>query len=199
MSETTQKYSKSAIILHWLTALIILALFILGWYMAELPQKGPKSTSLDLFDLGIYTMQFSEAISSRTFYFNLHKSLGITLLLILAVRLFVRVRQGSPAFPASMQAWEVKFAEATHKVLYALMVAVPLLGVVTAVYSKYGIKWFGLPLVAGLDDAGLREIYKESHEIAGWILLVVIVLHVAAAIKHKVVDKDEVMDRMLLK
>lgn len=199
MNETVQKYSKSAIILHWLTALIILSLFGLGWYMAELPQKGPKSTSLDLFDLGIYTMQFSEAISSRTFYFNLHKSLGITLLLVIAIRLFVRIRKGSPAFPASMREWEVKFAEITHKILYVLMLAVPLLGVATAVYSKYGIKWFGLQLVAGLDNAGLRDIYKEGHEIVGWILLAVIVLHVAAAIKHKVIDKDDIMERMLLK
>lgn len=199
MSEAIQKYSKSAIILHWLTALIILALFGLGWYMAELPQKGPKSTSLDLFDLGIYTMQFAEAISSRTFYFNLHKSLGVTLLLILAVRAYIRIRQGYPAFPASMQDWEIKFAKLMHKLLYVLMAAVPLLGVATAVYSKYGIKWFGLPLVAGMDNAGLRDIFKESHEIVGWVLLAAIALHVAAAIKHKVVDKDEVMDRMLLK
>lgn len=199
MSEATQKYSKSAIILHWLTALMILALFGLGWYMVELPQKGPKSTALDLFDLGIYTMQFSEAISSRTFYFNLHKSLGVSLLLIMAVRLFVHIREGSPAFPATMRDWEIKLAELTHKALYMLMVVVPLLGVGTAVYSKYGIKWFGLTLVAGLDDPGLREIYKEGHEIAGWILLGAIVLHVAAALKHQVIDKDDVMGRMLLK
>jgi cytochrome b561 len=197
MSEN-QKYSKPAIILHWLTALLIFALFGLGWYMAELPQKAPKSTSLDLFDLGVYTMQFAEAISPRTFYFNLHKSLGITLLLVLAARMIVRVRQGHPPFPASMQAWETKLAESTHKVLYALMVAVPVLGVCTALYSKYGIKWFGLPVVAGMDNAGLREIYKEAHEIVGWVLLAAIVLHIAAALKHKLIDKDDVMKRMSL-
>ncbi len=195
----TQKYSKSAIILHWLTALLIFALFGLGWYMAELPQKAPKSTSFDLFDLGVYTMQFSEAISPRTFYFNLHKSLGLTLLLVLVARMIVRIREGHPPFPLNMQAWETRVAELTHKLLYVLMVAVPLLGAMTALYSKYGIKWFGVPVLAGLDNAGLREIYQEAHEVVGWVLLAAIVLHIVAALKHKLVDKDEVMSRMTLR
>lgn len=199
MSEAIQKYSKPAIILHWLIALFIFAMFGLGWYMTGLPQKAPKVASLDLFNLGAYTMQFTEAISPRTFYFNLHKSLGVTLLLLLVLRLFVRIRQGVPAFPSSMKEWEVKFAEITHKVLYVLMIAVPLAGVATTLYSKYGIKWFGLTLLTGVDNPGLRDIYKEAHEIIGWVLLVAIVLHIAAALKHKIVDKDQVMNRMLLK
>jgi cytochrome b561 len=197
MSEAVRKYSMPAIILHWLTALLILALFVLGWYMAELPQKAPKATSLDLFDLGIWTMQFSEAISVRTFYFNLHKSLGVTLLALLVLRLVVRLREGAPAFPTTMRAWETRVAELTHKVLYALMVIVPLFGVGTTLYSKYGLKWFGLTVFEGLDDVGLRDFYRELHEIGGWLLFALIVLHVAAAVKHKVIDKDEVMSRML--
>lgn len=197
MSEAVQKYSKPAIILHWLTALVMLALFVLGWYMVGLPQKAPKATTLDLFDLGVYTMQFSEAISVRTFYFNLHKSLGITLLVILALRLIVRLREVVPAFPQSMQAWEIRIADLTHRLLYALMVIVPLFGFGTALYSKFGIKWFGLTLFDGLDDAALRDVYRVLHEIGGWILFVLIVLHVAAALKHKFVDKDQVMQRIL--
>lgn len=197
MNATVQKYSKSAIILHWLTALLIFALFGLGWYMTSLPQKAPKSTTLDLFNLGFYTMQFSEAISPRTFYFNLHKSLGITLLVLLALRMVVRIRQGYPAFPATMQAWEVKLAELTHRLLYVLMIAVVFAGFGTALYSKYGIRWFGLPVAAGLDNSGLRDIYREFHEVLGWTMLVIIVLHILAALKHKFVDKDKVMDRML--
>lgn len=197
MSEIIQKYSRPVIILHWLTALFIVVMFGLGWYMTGLPQKAPKVTSLDLFNLGIYTMQFPEAISPRTYYFNLHKSLGVTLLLILAVRILIRLRYGVPAFPSSMKSWEIKFAEITHKLLYILMIAVPLAGIATTLYSKYGIKWFGLTLLTGVDNPGLREIYQETHEIVGWILLVAIVLHVAAALKHKIVDKDQVMNRML--
>jgi cytochrome b561 len=79
------------------------------------------------------------------------------------------------------------------------MVAVPLSGLVMAVYSKYGISWFGLQLVSGLDNSNVRGAFKEVHEIVGVVLMTGIVLHVAAAIKHKVVDKDDVLSRMSLK
>jgi cytochrome b561 len=185
--------------LHGLTALIIFIMFGIGIYMADIPKDAPKATSLDLFDLGIYTMQFSEAITPRTFYFNLHKSIGVTLLLLILVRVYVRLTQGYPAFPRSMKAWEVKVADLVHKGLYVLMVLMPLSGVIMAINSKYGLMWFGIPLAAGLDNPDLREAFKEVHEIVGAVLLAGIVLHIAAAIKHKVVDKDEVMSRMSLK
>lgn len=196
---TTQKYSKPAIILHGLTALIIFIMFGLGWFMAELPKDAPKATSLDLFDLGVYTMQFSEAISPRTFYFNLHKSIGVTLLALILLRIYVRLTHQPPAFPASMKAWEKNVANLVHKGLYVLMVLMPLSGIIMAINSKYGIMWFGIPLVAGLDNPDLRETFKEIHEIVGFVLFVGIVLHIAAAFKHKLIDKDEVMSRMSLR
>jgi cytochrome b561 len=199
MNDTTQKYSKPAIILHGLTGLLIFIMFAIGWYMADLPKDVAKTATLDLFDLGIYKMQFAEAITPRTFYFNLHKSLGITVLALIIVRVYVRISKGYPVFPSTMKAWEVKLADLVHKGLYVLMVAVPLSGLVMAVYSKYGINWFGLPLVSGLDNSNVREAFKEVHEIVGVVLMTGIVLHVVAAIKHKVVDKDDVLSRMSLK
>lgn len=199
MSDSTQKYSKPAIVMHWLTGMIILVMFAIGWYMAELPKDAPKTASLDLFDLGIYSMQFEEAITPRTFYFNLHKSLGITVLLLILARVYIRMAKGFPAFPSTLKAWEVRLADLVHKGLYMLMVLVPLSGVVMAVNSKYGIMWFGLPLLPGLDHPDVREAFKEIHEVVGAVLITGIVLHVVAAIKHKVIDKDEVMARMSLK
>ena len=199
MSATSQKYSKPAIILHGLTGLLILIMFAIGWYMAELPKDMPKTATLDLFDLGVYTMQFAEAITPRTFYFNLHKSIGVTLLLLILARLYVRFAHPVPAFPSTMKAWEVRVADLVHKSLYVLMVAVPVAGIIMAVNSKYGIKWFGLPLVGGLDNPDMREAFKEIHEILGAALITLIVVHIAAAIKHKIIDKDEVMSRMSLR
>lgn len=198
MSATSQKYSKPAIILHGLTGLLILIMFAIGWYMAELPKDMPKTATLDLFDLGVYTMQFAEAITPRTFYFNLHKSIGVTLFLLILVRVYVRFSRPVPAFPSTMKAWEVRVADLAHKSLYVLMVAVPVAGVIMAVNSKYGINWFGLPLVGGLDNKDMREAFKEIHEILGAVFIALILVHVAAAIKHKVIDKDEVMSRMSL-
>ncbi|OGV72554.1 MAG: cytochrome B [Methylophilales bacterium RIFCSPHIGHO2_02_FULL_57_10] len=198
MSDTIQKYSKPAIILHWVTGLMILGMFGLGWYMADLPKEMPKTATMDLFDLGVYTMQFAEAITPRTFYFNLHKSLGVTVFLLLLLRIYIRVKQSPPPFPTSMKEWEKKLADIVHKALYVLTMAVPLSGITMAIYSKYGIKWFGLSLVAGLDNPELRDIFKETHEVIGAILITLIVLHIVAAIKHKVIDKDNVMQRMSL-
>ena len=198
MSDTIQKYSKPAIILHWVTGLMILGMFGLGWYMADLPKEMPKTATMDLFDLGVYTMQFAEAITPRTFYFNLHKSLGVTVFLLLLLRIYIRVKQSPPPFPSSMKEWEKKLADIVHKALYVLTMAVPLSGITMAIYSKYGIKWFGLSLVAGLDNPELRDIFKETHEVIGAILITLIVLHIVAAIKHKVIDKDNVMQRMSL-
>jgi cytochrome b561 len=199
MNGTIQKYSKSAIILHWLTGLLILAMFGLGWYMADLPKDLPKTATLDLFDLGVYTMQFAEEITPRTFYFNLHKSIGVTLLLLILVRLYVRLVQAHPAYPSSMKDWERKLADLVHKGLYVLMVVMPLSGIVMAINSKFGINWFGLLQIPGMDNPGVRDGFKEAHEIIGVILISVVILHITAAIKHKVVDKDEVMARMSLK
>lgn len=199
MSNSTQKYSKPAIIMHGLTGLFIIIMFAIGWYMADLPKDAAKTASLDLFDLGIYTKQFAEAITPRTFYFNLHKSLGVTLLVLILLRVYIRFSKGYPAFPSTLKAWEVRVADIVHKALYVLMVAMPLSGVMMAINSKYGINWFGLHLISGADNAGMREIFKEVHETIGAILITLIVVHVAAAIKHKVVDKDEVMARMSLR
>lgn len=199
MNDTVERYTKTAIILHWLIALLIIAMLALGFWMHELPKDAPKTAAFDLFNLGIYTMTLPEPVSVRTFYFNLHKSIGVTLLAIILFRVFWRFTHVVPAFPDTMKAWEKKLADAGHKTLYVLMLVMPLSGFVMSIFSKWGIMWFGIPLVKGLDNPELREIFTEVHEITAWLLIIVIVLHVAAAIKHKVVDKDNVMKRMSLR
>lgn len=199
MNDTVERYTKTAIILHWLIALLIIAMLALGFWMHELPKDAPKTAAFDLFNLGIYTMTLPEPVSVRTFYFNLHKSIGVTLLAFILFRVFWRFTHVVPAFPDTMKAWEKKLADAGHKTLYLLMLVMPLSGFVMSIFSKWGIMWFGIPLVKGLDNPELREIFTEVHEITAWLLIIVIVLHVAAAIKHKVVDKDDVMKRMSLR
>lgn len=194
----TVRYTKTAIILHWLIALLIIAMLALGFWMHELPKDAPKTASFDLFNLGIYTMTLPEPVSVRTFYFNLHKSLGVTVFAIILFRVFWRLTHVPPAFLSTMQAWEKRLADLGHKALYVLMLAMPLSGVVLSLYSKFGIKWFGIPLVPGLDNPALREVFTEVHETTAWLLIVLIVIHVAAAVKHKVVDKDGVLKRMSL-
>lgn len=197
MNQAATRYTKTAKILHWLIALGIFGMFALGWYMSELPKEGPKQMAYDLFDWGIYTWTLSEEASPRTFYFNLHKSIGITLLALIVIRIFWRITHKAPAMLASYKAWETKLASGVHRLLYVLMVALPLSGLVMAVASKYGVKWFGLDFIGGLDNTPLREAFKEVHEIIGVVILLIIILHILGALKHKFIDKDETLDRML--
>jgi len=194
----SQRYSKIAVLLHWLIAIAIFSMFAFGWYMDELPKEAPKQIAFDLFDWGIYTWQLAEEASPRTFYFNLHKSMGVTLFVLILLRLIWRLKNKPPAMLVSYKVWERKLATGTHHLLYLLMVAIPVSGIIMATYSKYGVKWFGLDLIPGLDDKNLRDIFKEVHEIVGLVLLLLLVLHIAGALKHKFIDKDSTMKRMSL-
>lgn len=191
------RYTKTAVILHWLIAIGILGMFAFGWFMTDLPREAPKQTSYDLFNLGIYTWELAKEQSPRTFYYNLHKSIGVTLLALIAFRVFWRITHKPPAPLASYKAWERKLSTGAHHLLYLLMVLIPLSGLIMSISSKYGVKWFGIKLFSGLDDKGLREIFYEAHEITGILLLVILVLHIIGALKHKFVDKDDTMKRMM--
>ena len=195
---TNNHYTKTAIVLHWLIGIAILAMFGLGWYMSELPKDAPKAMAFDLFDFGIYNWQLTEEVSPRTFYFNLHKSIGVTLLGLIVLRIFWRITHRPPALLDSLSAAEKKLATAGHHALYLLMLLVPVTGVLMALYSKYGLKWFCTDLFAGLDNPAMRDTFKEAHEVLGVVMLVVIIVHVLGAIKHKLIDKDGTMDRMSL-
>ena len=198
MLNSATRYTKTAVVLHWLIAISIFGMFALGWYMSGLPKEAPKQIAYDLFDLGIYTWQLAEEASPRTFYFNLHKSLGVTIFALIAIRILWRLTHRPPPLLSTYQTWERKLATATHHLLYLLMIALPVSGVIMATYSKYGIKWFGIPFIKGLDNNPMREVFKEVHEIIGLIILVMIILHIAGALKHKFIDKDDTLKRMSL-
>jgi cytochrome b561 len=199
MTQTALRYTKTAVVLHWLIAIFIFGMFALGWYMTDLPKEAPKQTAYDLFNLGVYTWQSAEAISPRNFYFNLHKSLGVTIFAFIIIRILWRISHKPPALLATYKAMERKLAAGAHHLLYLLMVAVPLSGLLMAIYGKYGVKWFGLDFIAGTDNKFFRHFFERAHELIGIILLVVIVVHVAGALKHKFIDKDETLSRMSLK
>lgn len=196
---TTTRYTKTAVILHWLIAIAIFGMFALGWFMEGLPKEGAKQMAYDVFNFGIYTWQLADAATPRTFYFNLHKSIGVTILGLIIIRVLWRVTHKPPALLSSYKVWERKLATGVHHLLYLLMVALPVSGIIMATYSKYGIKWFGYPLIKGLDNNAARESFKEIHELIGIVILVMLILHIAGALKHHYVDKDDTLKRMTLK
>jgi cytochrome b561 len=197
MNHDSARYTKTAKVLHWLIAIGIFFMFALGWFMADLPKEAPKQVAYDILDLGIYTWNLSEAVSPRTFYFNLHKSIGVTIFALILIRVLWRFTHKPPALLSSYKAIERKLASGAHHLLYLLMVALPLSGVLMAINSKYGIKWFGMDFLGGSDNKPIRELFKETHEFIGIIILLVIILHILGALKHKFIDKDETLSRML--
>ncbi len=193
----TNRYTQTAIILHWLIALCIFGMFALGWYMTELPKEAPKQMAYDLFDWGVYTWELTKEASPRSFYFNLHKSIGLTILGLVIIRFLWRITHKPPAILSSYKTWERKLATGAHHLLYLLMFAIPLSGLIMSVASKYGVKWFGLKFIAGTDNEGIREAFYEIHEIAGLIILIIIAIHILGALKHKFIDKDDTMKRIM--
>ena len=190
------KYTNVAIALHWLIGIAILFMFILGWFMTELPKESAKTTSFDIFNLGLMTWEVAKEESPRAFYFNLHKSIGLTILMLIVLRMYWRFTQRPPAFLNSMKLWEKRLAKATHHSLYLLMFLIPLSGIIMSAGSKYGIKWFGIKVIPGFDDKAIRELFFEFHEIFGLLLLLLLIFHILGAIKHSIIDKDGTLRRM---
>ena len=190
------KYTNVAIALHWLIGIAILFMFILGWFMTELPKESAKTTSFDIFNLGLMTWEVPKEESPRAFYFNLHKSIGLTILMLIVLRMYWRFTHRPPAFLNSMKLWEKRLAKATHHSLYLLMFLIPLSGIIMSAGSKYGIKWFGIKVIPGFDDKAIRELFFEFHEIFGLLLLLLLIFHILGAIKHSIIDKDGTLRRM---
>ena len=175
-----RRYNGLAIFLHWLLALALVGIFSVGLYMADLPFS-PQRLKL----------------------YNWHKWAGITILTLSAIRLLWRLSHKPPALPQSvtlgMPGWQVSAYHATHVLMYALFFIVPLVGWAYSSAAGFPIVLFGvLPLPDFVSASKpLAELIKPWHEISAFALAGLVVLHVAAAVKHHFIDKDGLLDRML--
>lgn len=168
------RYTPTAIALHWLLALAIVAAFGLGLYVDDLPIS-PQRIKL----------------------ISWHKWAGVTILVLSALRLLWRLTHRPPP-DLPMPAWQQRAAHAAHHALYVLFFAVPLAGWAYSSAAGFPIVWFGvLPLPDLLPvDKALAQSIKPVHATLAWALAVVVVLHVAAALKHHFIDRDGLLDRM---
>lgn len=170
------RYGAVAQALHWLIAALIFVMFGLGWYMADLPLGQHK------FDM-----------------YQLHKSLGVTIFLLVIVRLLWRWRNPAPPLPATMPGWERAAAHATHGLLYLMLLAQPLIGFLQSNAANFPVVWWGsvpLPALIGPDEA-LGEDLVGVHEWGSRLILLLLVLHVVAALRHHFVIRDDILRRML--
>lgn len=169
------KYSGPAIFFHWAIAILIPVMVGLGWYMLSI-EKQPGSP----------------------WYFNLHKSLGLTVALLVVLRLGWRMMRAPAPLPETLARWQTTAAKFTHAALYLLLVLMPLTGYLGAAFSGEGVAYFG---VSTPDWATKNEAFKEqlfsAHSIIAWALVAFVAVHVLAALKHLLIDRDGVFQRML--
>ncbi len=169
------RYTALAIGFHWLLALFIAGAFGVGLYMVDLPRSPGRS---QLYDW--------------------HKWAGLTILALSALRLAWRLtHRPPPELPAP--AWQAWAARRTHQAMYLLFFAVPLVGWGYSSAAGASIVWFGvLPLPALLaPDKALAETIKPLHGLLADGLIVLVGLHIAAALKHHLIDRDGLLQRML--
>ncbi len=170
------QYTATAKSLHWLMALLLIGLLVLGFYMAGLPLSPDK--------LRLYSW---------------HKWAGVTVFVLLGFRLLWRVTHRPPALPASMSAPMQLAAHAGHFVLYALMIAIPLSGWLMSSAKGIQTVYFGVLPIPDLigKDWELGDLLGGVHEYLNWLFVAVLVGHIGAAFKHHYIDKDDILTRML--
>ena len=170
----SDRYTRTAIALHWLIAALVLVEFAHGWWMQEIPKQPP---------------------GLRADAFNLHKSAGLVVLALMLIRLGWRIAHRPPALPPMLK-WQTLLAKANHVLLYTMVIAMPLSGYLGSVFSGYPIKWFGVTLPAwGWADPTIKDWMSVVHLTTSWILLVSLCLHITGTIKHTLAG-DRVMARM---
>ena len=173
-SET--EYGTVTKTLHWTIALIVLCLLPVGLFMDDLP--------LGALKLNVY---------------NLHKSFGITVLTLIICRICWHIVSHRPNAVETLKPWEKTGAAVVHYSLYILLIAMPLTGWLMSSAAGRPVHFFDLFILPDLvaQDKALSKTFRELHGDIGWIIIAVVSLHIAAALKHYFIDKDIVLKRML--
>lgn len=170
-----QSYTRVAIGLHWVIAATIVGTFALGVHMHELPLSPTK--------LRLYSY---------------HKWIGVTIFALVLFRLLWRLGHRPPPPPLSMPAWQRRAAAVTHVLLYVLTLAIPVSGWLMSSASGFQVVYLGLLPIPDLlpKDKALADQLKDAHEFLNMFMLALVVLHAAAALKHHLLDRDDVLARI---
>ncbi|MFN4183611.1 MAG: cytochrome b/b6 domain-containing protein [Hyphomonas sp.] len=177
-SSPASRYTAVAIALHWAMALLILFMIWLGWNMDDNEVR-----------------------------YQLHKSVGITLLFLTVARIAWRLLNPPPPLAADMKPYERTLSHIVHMAFYALMVIIPLAGWLLVSISPFqistvlfgAIDWPHLPFTSGLRQGNelLHGIVENVHSKGAWVIIVLLGLHVAGAVKHEISGEDGVLKRMI--
>lgn len=171
------RYTYTAMLLHWLTALLIISAFVMGLVMTDIPGLTPTKLK----------------------YFSWHKWLGVTVLAIAVIRVLWRKANKAPPHPVGMPAWQIRAAEGMHVLLYVLIFAVPISGYLFTLSAGVPVVYLGLfqlPVFMG-PNPELKPVLQNVHYVLNMIMAAAVAAHVLAALKHQFIDRDGVLRRML--
>lgn len=176
MSAASERYTGAAIAFHWILAALIIGNLGFGLAIVDLPLSPQKLR-----------------------YFSWHKWTGVTVFLIAAARLVWRLTHAAPRLPATMKPWERQAAGIVHALLYVLFFAAPLTGWLFSSAAGFQTVYLGVLPIPDLlaKNKEVADVLKAAHHWVNYTLAAVIVLHIAAALKHHLVDRDDVLARML--
>ena len=168
------QYTQTARVLHWTLAIVLAGQVALGWYAVSIEDQPGAGR-----------------------FFAAHKSIGLLIATLVVIRIFWRLTHPRQPLPPGMPSWQVRLAEATQALLYAVMVLMPLTGYIGASYGKSGVSFFGLPTPRWTaPDHDMAERLFGYHGVLAWALVVLFALHASGALKHLLLDRNGVFQRM---
>lgn len=166
-----------AIVLHWLSALMVVGLFAGGLWMVGLHYYDPWYVKAPFW----------------------HKSTGVCFFCLVVLRLLWRLLSHVPAFEVTVSPWERIVARAVQYVFYALMLCIPPTGYLIATAEGHAVDvlgWFSIPAIVEFDNSS--DLMSDIHGFLAWLLIILAVIHAAAALKHHFIDKDKTLLKMLM-
>lgn len=177
MKSSVDSYSLGSKIIHWLSAFIVICMLSLSFFLSDVP---------DPYKPTAYMM---------------HKSFGLTVLLLIVLRIVWLIRHGRPDLPTSVARWQKRLARSVQITLYALLFAMPMSGLIMSVAAKkpptfFGLFYVSLPIEP---NQSLAKFMSEIHTLIAWALIALILLHLLGVLKHYFIDKDRVLHSMLPK
>ena len=176
LQNTDQTYGSVAKFLHWVIALGIIGLIIMGFCLHSIPA------------------------SKQYLFYTLHKSFGLTILFLMVIRLIWRLQSRNPRLPSSTPAWQKLASRTVHLFLYIAALGMPISGWIMSTAAGHSPNWFFLVTLKapGIDqNRQLTHIASDIHHIGAFIIATLIIIHIGAALKHHFINKDNVYIKML--
>ena len=175
IKNTKTAYGLPSKILHWSLAFLILGMLGVGLYMVDLP-KTPERFPFYLY----------------------HKSTGVVVLLLVTLRVLWRWKNIAPDLPKDMPRWQLKAAHVTHTLLYITMFAAPISGITMSLLGGHSISFYGIFTIPALQKVSwAAHLGHTVHELLIYFWVLLLAMHIGAALYHHFVRRDDVLKRMV--